>query len=226
MNWQMFFSELRRRNVYKAAVAYAVVGWLLIQIATQVMPIFEVPTWGIRLVVLFIVVGFAVALILASLFGLSPESWKQREEVETAGKMEPSSRLWIIVPAVAAFLSIGLFFLGRMTAPNKQSTGTGIPAKSIAVLPFDNLSSDKENDYFADGVQDEILTNLAKVADLKVISRTSVWQYRKISTRNLRAIGMELGVAHLLEGTVQRSGTKVRVNAHLIDARNGADLWA
>jgi TolB-like protein/Tfp pilus assembly protein PilF len=113
-----------------------------------------------------------------------------------------------------------------MTAPNKPSDAIQIPAKSIAVLPFENLSSDKENDYFADGVQDEILTNLAKVADLKVISRTSVLQYRRATTRNVREIGRDLGVAHLLEGTVQRAGSKLRVNVQLIDARNGADIWA
>lgn len=226
MNWQTFVSEMRRRNVYKAAVAYAVVGWLLIQIATQVMPIFEIPIWGIRLVVLLIIVGFAIALVFSWLFGLTPEGWKREEEIQAAAEKQPSSRAWIVVPAVAAFLSLGVFLLGRVTAPNKQSDALPIPAKSIAVLPFDNLSSDKENDYFADGVQDEILTNLAKVADLKVISRTSVLQYRHAPTRNVRSIGKDLGVAHLLEGTVQRAGTKVRVNVQLIDARNGADIWA
>src|SRR5262249_16727497 len=226
MNWQTFVSEMRRRNVYRAAVAYAVVGWLLIQIATQVMPIFEVPTWGIRLVVLLIVFGFAIALVFSWLFGLSAEGWQPSDQIEGAAEKQASSRVWIIVPAVAAFLSVGLFFLGRMTATNKQSDAMQIPAKSIAVLPFENLSSDKENDYFADGVQDEILTNLAKVADLKVISRTSVLQYRRVTTRNLREIGRDLAVVHLLEGTVQRAENKVRVNVHLIDARNGTDIWA
>ena len=226
MNWQTFFAELKRRNVYRVAVAYSIVSWLLIQIATQVLPFFEVPNWSIRLVVILIVAGLPIALVFAWVFELTPEGLKRTEDVDPAVPAAGKSPIWIYVPIVAALLSIGLFFLGRFTAPTKQSAGNIVSAKSIAVLPFENLSSNQENAYFADGVQDEILTNLARIADLKVISRTSVMQYAKVAARNVREIGNELGVAHLLEATVQRDGTKVRVIAHLIDARNGADVWA
>ncbi|MEO5718430.1 MAG: FlgO family outer membrane protein [Chthoniobacterales bacterium] len=219
-----FFAELKRRNVYKVAVAYAVVGWLLIQIATQVLPFFEIPNWGVRLVVLLIVTGFPIALMIAWAFELTPEGIKRTDEVDPALHGRAKSHAWIYIALVAAFLSLGLFFLGRFTASPKGSAGA--PAKSIAVLPFANLSDDKQNAYFADGVQDEILTDLAKVADLKVISRTSVMQYRDIGKRDLRQIAQQLGVANLLEGSVQREGNRVRVNAQLIDAQSDAHLWA
>ncbi|MEO6971278.1 MAG: FlgO family outer membrane protein [Chthoniobacterales bacterium] len=222
-----FFAELQRRNVYKVAVAYAVVGWLLIQIATQVFPFFEVPNWAVRLVVLVILVGFPIALVIAWAFELTPEGIKRTEDVDATIGAAAKSHAWIYVALVAALLSLGLFFLGRFTASSLQdAVAADAPAKSIAVLPFENLSDDKQNAYFADGVQDEILTDLAKVADLKVISRTSVMQYRDAGTRNLRQIAQQLGVAHLLEGSVQRAGGRVRVNAQLIDARTDAHLWA
>ena len=164
--------------------------------------------------------------MLAWVFELTPEGLKRAEDVDPAVQPAAKSRAWVYLPIVAALISIGLFFLGRFTAPTKQGAGNNNLAKSIAVLPFENLSSNQENAYFADGVQDEILTNLAKIADLKVIGRTSVMQYTKVAARNVREIGKELGVAHLLEGNVQRAGMNVRVNAHLIDARSGADVWA
>ncbi len=195
-----FFLELKRRKVYRVAIGYAVVGWLLIQIATQVFPFFDVPTWAVRLVVLFLVLGFPVALILAWAFDLTPEGVKRTEDLAATEPVPPPH------PAV-----------GIAAGP--------IPEKSIAVLPFENLSDDQENAYFADGIQDDILANLSKIADLKVISRTSVRQY-KTGTRNLREIGVVLGVAHILEGTVRRAGQRVRVNVQLINARTDAHIWA
>src|SRR5213078_3189849 len=124
-----------------------------------------------------------------------------------------------------ALLSISLFFLGRFTASTKQNGANEVPAKSIAVLPFENLSEEKANAFFADGVQDEILTDLAKIADLKIISRTSVMHYKSGVARNLQEIAQQLGVAHVVEGAVQRSGNRVRVNAQLIDARSNRQLW-
>jgi TolB-like protein/Tfp pilus assembly protein PilF len=185
-----FFSELKRRKVYRVAVAYAVVAWLIIQIATQTFPFLDVPNWAIRLVIIVVVLGFPIALILAWAFDLTPQGIKRTDD---------------------------------LTPETKPSTQ--IPEKSIAVLPFENLSDDQENAYFADGVQDDILSNLAKVADLKVISRTSVRQYRS-GARNLREIGTALGVAHILEGTVRRSGNRVRINTQLINARTDAHVWA
>jgi len=191
-----FFAELKRRKVHRVAIAYAVAAWLLIQIATQVFPFFEIPNWTVRLVVLLLVLGFPIALTLSWIFDLTPQGIRRTEE---------SDRSLAALP------------VGPVAIRN-------IPEKSIAVLPFENLSDDKENEYFAAGVHNDILSNLAKVADLKVISRTSVQQF-KSGTRNLREIGLALGVAHILEGTARRAGNRIRVNAQLIDARSDAQLW-
>ena len=225
MSERNFFAELKRRNVYKVAVAYAVVGWLLVQVATQVFPFFEIPNWAVRLIVLAIVIGFPIALVIAWAFELTPEGIKRTEDIDPGVDSRAKSRAWIYVVIVAALLSISLFFLGRFTASTKQNGATEVPAKSIAVLPFENLSEEKANAFFADGVQDEILTDLARIADLKVISRTSVMHYKSGIARNLREIGEQLGVAHVLEGSVQRSGNRVRVNAQLVDARTDRHLW-
>ena len=219
-----FFSELKRRNVYKVGVAYALVGWLLVQIATQVFPFFDIPNWGVRLAVLLIVVGFAIALVLAWAFELTPGGIKRTEEADRVYPSGSRGRAWIYVVISAGLLSAGLFFLGRYTAPNENKIGN-VPAKSIAVLPFENLSHDPDNAYFAEGIQDEILTRLAKVADLKVISHTSTQRY-KSSPDNLPQIAKELGVAHILEGSVQKSEDQVRVNVQLINAATDAHLWA
>ena len=184
-----FFAELKRRKVYRVAIAYAVVSWLLAQIATQVLPVFEIPNWGLRLIIILLVLGFPIALVLSWAFDITPQGIKRTEDLPP----KPAPPL--------------------------------IPEKSIAVLPFENLSDDQQNTYLADGIQDDILSNLAKVADLKVISRTSVRQYRG-GARNLREIGLALGVAHILEGTVRRFGNRLRVNAQLINARTDAGIWA
>ena len=227
-----FFAELKRRNVYKVAVAYAVVGWLLVQVATQVFPLFEIPTWAIRLVVLLIVIGFPIALVIAWAFELTPEGIKRTEDVDRATEKRGKSHAWIYVVAIGAALSIALFLLGRYTATHTASaarteavTGSSIPQKSIAVLPFENLSDDKNAAYFADGIQDEILTKLASIADLKVISRTSTAKY-KSKPEDLKTVSQQLGVANVLEGSVQRAADKVRVNVQLIDARADSHLWA
>jgi TolB-like protein/tetratricopeptide (TPR) repeat protein len=224
VNIPKFFSELKRRNVYKIAVAYAVVAWLLIQVATQVFPFFEIPNWAVRLVVLLIAIGFPIALVLAWAFELTPQGIKREEDVDLAARTRSGGRAWMYVVALCAAISIGLFFLGRYTAPSATSR-SGLPAKSIAVLPFGNLSRDPDNAYFTEGVQEEILTRLAKVADLRVIARTSTQRY-KSAPENLSQIGKELGVAHILEGTVQRVAEKVRVSVQLINVSNEAHLWA
>jgi len=225
VNPRIFFAELKRRNVYKVAIAYGVVAWLLIQVATQVFPFFEIPNWVVRLVVLVIVIGFPVALIIAWAFELTPEGLKRTETADaehSAGRSR--KRTWIYVVIIAGAISIGLFFLGRYTN-SKQNAGAELPGKSIAVLPFDNLSRDPDNAYFAEGVQDEILTRLAKVADLKVISRTSTQKY-KSAPDNLRDIAKQLGVSNILEGSVQKAADQVRVTVQLINATNDAHLWA
>jgi TolB-like protein/Tfp pilus assembly protein PilF len=221
-----FFSELQRRNVYKVAVAYAVVGWLIIQVATQVFPFLDIPTWVVRLVIAVVAIGFPIALIIAWAFELTPQGIKRTEDADEAGDRPSRSHTWIYVAVIAAAVSVGLFFMGRYTARQSgPATSTELPAKSIAVLPFDNLSRDPDNAYFTEGIQDEILTRLAKVAELKVISRTSTQRF-KSSPDDLPQIAKQLGVVHILEGSVQRSGDSVRVNVQLINALTDAHLWA
>jgi TolB-like protein/cytochrome c-type biogenesis protein CcmH/NrfG len=218
-----FFAELKRRNVYKVAVAYAVVGWLLVQVATQVFPFLEIPNWAIRFVIFVTALGFPIALIIAWAFELTPEGIKRTEAADAAGQ-QSKSRAWIYVALIGAAISIGLFFLGRYTAPIQRGA-PGAAEKSIAILPFENLSEEKGNAYFAEGVQDEILTRLAKIADLKVISRTSTQRF-KSSPDNLRDIAKQLGVANILEGSVQKAADQVRVNVQLVNALTDAHLWA
>jgi TolB-like protein/Flp pilus assembly protein TadD len=222
-----FFAELKRRNVYKVAVAYAIVGWLLVQIATQVFPFLEIPTWVVRLVIVLVAAGFPIALVIAWAFELTPEGIKRTEDVDLAASArQPRKYTWIFVVVVGAAISVGLFFVGRYTGRTTTSAaGSDLPAKSIAVLPFESLSEDKSNAYFAEGVQDEILTRLAKVADLKVISRTST-QHFKSAPDNLPQIAKQLGVTNILEGSVQKANDQVRVNVQLINALTDAHLWA
>jgi TolB-like protein/Tfp pilus assembly protein PilF len=221
-----FFSELKRRNVYKVAIAYAVVGWLLIQAASILFPTYEAPLWAMKVFVAVVGLGFPVALILAWAFELTPKGIKRTQDVDAATDASSKKHAWIYIVIAAGMISIALFFLGRYTAGRRTETPNEIANKSIAVLPFENFSEDKAFAFFADGVQDEILTDLAKIADLKVISRTSVMQYKENTGRNLPEIAQALKVAHVLEGSVQRSGNRVRVSAQLIDARNDTHIWA
>src|SRR5256714_7476705 len=225
MNARNFLAELKRRNVYKVAVAYAVVGWLVIQVSSTVLPTFHAPEWVVQTLVVLVAIGFPIALVIAWAFELTPEGLKRAEDVDLAMKRRPKSHAWIYAVAVGAVLSIGLFMLGRYGFREKNSSTVELPAKSIAVLPFDNLSEDKSNAYFAEGVQDEILTRLAKVADLKVISRTST-QHFKSAPDNLPQIAKQLGVMNILEGSVQKANDQVRVNVQLINAITDAHLWA
>jgi TolB-like protein/Flp pilus assembly protein TadD len=225
VNSRNFFAELKRRNVYKVAIAYAVVAWLLMQIATQVFPFLEIPNWAIRLVIMLIVIGFPIALVIAWAFELTPEGLKRTEFADELPKKSARNHAWLYVVIVAGAISVSLFFFGRYTATSKQSGLTALPAKSIAVLPFENLSGNPENAYFADGIQEEILMRLAKIADLKVVSRTSTVRYKR-SPNNLREIATQLGVANVLEGSVQRTTDRVHVNVQLIKAASDAHLWA
>jgi len=225
-NPKTFFGELKRRNVYKVAVAYVVAGWALAQGLAQVLPVFAVPNWVIQLLVLLIILGLPIALGLAWAFELTPEGLKRTDEVDEATAATHKKRAWVYVVIIGAVVSIGLFFLGRYSAVPARHAAVDNAIKSIAVLPFENLSDDKENTYFADGVQDQILTNLGRVSDLKVISHTSVSQYKSGEPRNLREIGKQLGVTHILEGSVRRAGDRLRISAQLIDARTDSQIWA
>ena len=178
-------------------MAYAVVAWLLIQVATQVFPFLEIPNWVVRLVIMMITIGFPIALIIAWAFEATLEGIKRTEIADAmptaAGQKKHA---WIYIVVIGAAISVVLFFVGRYSAGNKTAAGVPneLPTKSIAVLPFDNLSGDPDNAYFAEGVQDEILTRLAKVADLKVISRTSTQRF-KSAPSDLRDIAKQLGVS-------------------------------
>jgi TolB-like protein len=230
-----FFSELKRRNVYKVAVAYAVVAWLVIQVSSTVLPTFHAPEWVVQTLVVLMIIGFPIALLIAWAFEATPEGIKRTEVADAmpaAGRAKKHA--WIYVVLIGGLVSAAVFFAGRYTAHNdtrdsaRNSDNSAIPAapaKSIAVLPFDNLSEDKANAYFAEGVQDEILTRLAKVAELKVISRTSTQRFKSAPT-DLRDIARQLGVTNILEGSVQKSNDQVRVNVQLINALTDAHLWA
>ncbi|HJX25823.1 MAG TPA: hypothetical protein VJ252_06680, partial [Chthoniobacterales bacterium] len=224
-----FFAELKRRNVYKVAVAYAVVSWLLIQAASILLPTFEAPAWVMKVLVLVIIFGFPVALILSWAFEITPEGIKLESEIEPNKSIARRTGRKIVALTIAlAVVAAGLFVYQLVRSKSETSglpTSATIPNKSIAVLPFDNLSRDPDNAYFCEGVQDEILTRLAKVADLKVISRTST-QHFKSTPDNLPQIAKQLGVAHILEGSVQKASDQVRVNVQLINALTDAHLWA
>jgi len=225
-----FFAELKRRNVYKVAVAYAVVAWLLVQVATQVLPFFEIPNWAVEMVVVAMVIGFPIALVLSWAFELTPEGIKREDEVDRRVTRKTGRKLTALVVLLAA-LAAGLMvfrFLRSQPALEKEkptSLAAEIDSKSIAVLPFENLSEEKANAYFADGIQDEILTRLSKIADLKVISRTSTERY-KSAPENLPEIARQLGVAHILEGSVQKQGDAVHVTVQLIKAATDSHVWA
>ena len=220
MSERSFFADLKQRKLVQWAVAYVAAAFALLQGVDIVAQRFAWPDLVERTLIIAACIGFFVTLVLAWYHG------------ERGAQRATGTELLIL----ALLLAIGGGFLWRFARTSQEgvvrpaapasSTPTAIPEKSIAVLPFENLSSDKENAFFTDGVQDEILTDLAKVADLKVISRTSVMQYKTGAARNLREIAQQLGVAHVVEGSVQRAGNKVRVNAQLIDARTDAHLWA
>jgi TolB-like protein/Tfp pilus assembly protein PilF len=225
-----FFAELKRRNVYKVAIAYAVVAWLLIQAASIFFPAFDAPPWVMKIFIIVIIFGFPVAVIFSWAFDITPEGIKLESEIEQSKSItRRTGRKVVAVTSALAVVAAGLlvYQLVRSKAPvtpRQSEAATVTPNKSIAVLPFDNLSRDPDNAYFCEGVQDEILTRLAKVADLKVISRTST-QHFKSAPENLPQIAKQLGVMHVVEGSVQKAGDQVRVNVQLINALNDAHLW-
>src|SRR3989442_4907288 len=212
-----FLEELRRRKVYRAAAAYIIAAGFIIQIASAVFPAWELPNWTFRLLVTLLLIGFPIALILAWAFDVTPEGIRATKAT-TAETHLRRNMIVLVATGVIVSVAAGFFLLPRAAARKID--------KSIAVLPFQNLSDENENAYFADGIQDDILTNLSKISDLKVISRTSVMLYRGSGIRNARDIGKVLGVATLLEGSVRRIGNRVRVNVQLINANNDEHIWA
>ncbi len=263
-----FWEELKRRHVYRVAVAYVIVGWLLIQVVTQVFPVFHLPDWIDQAIVLLILIGFPIALVLAWAFDATPQGIVRTDAMPNAAEtsaMPPrrSRRAGIAVGLIGVLIALiagGAYwhFGHHRTVASQQAVATAlpvapgtpstlthragvtpqasaaktpvidaqpIPAKSIAVLPFENLSADKNNDYFVAGMQDLILTKLADIGDLKVIARTSTAKYAS-HPGNLTTIAQQLGVATILEGSVQKVGNQVLINVQLIDARTDAHIWA
>ncbi|MEY2555219.1 MAG: hypothetical protein QOF93_363, partial [Verrucomicrobiota bacterium] len=222
-----FFGELKRRNVYKVAVAYAVVGWLIAQIATQIFPFLEIPNWVVRLVIVLIAIGFPIALVIAWAFEATPEGIKRTEIADAmpaaAGRKKHA---WIYVVVIGAVISVGLFSAGRYTAGSKTTASPNdVSNKSIAVLPLVNTSGDPGNDYFSDGLSEELIAVLAKIPGLKIIGRSSSFLFKGKSDDS-RTIGEKLGVANLLEGSVRKQGERVRIVAELINAADGRELWS
>ena len=212
-----FFEEVKRRKVYRVAAAYVIAAGGIIQLASATFPAWELPNWSLRLVILLLLVGFPIALILAWAFDITSQGIRATPDTPVPRTRRRRNIIMLIATGVVISAATGFFLLPRVAAHKVD--------KSIAVLPFENLSDEKENAYFADGIQDDVLTNLSKISDLRVISRTSVMQYRGRPT-NLRDIGKALGVSNILEGSVRRSGNRVRLNVQLIDANTDEHVWA
>jgi TolB-like protein/predicted Zn-dependent protease len=235
------FEELKRRNVFRVGVAYAVAAWVLLQIFDVVGEILELPAWGGKLILAMLIIGFVLALIFAWAYELTPEGVKREKDIDRSRSITPQTgrklnRLIIALMAVAiVYLLVDKLYLApRLAAQTQVATGTeaaapappaGVSRQSIAVLPFDNRSRQEEDEYFVEGIHDDLLTNLARIGSLKVISRTSVAQY-KDTTKTIPQIAGELGVATVMEGAVQRAGNAVRINVQLIDAQTDEHLWA
>ena len=227
-----FFAELKRRNVYRVAVAYAVVSWLLIQIATQVFPFFEIPNWAVRLVVLLLILAFPVALILSWAFEITPEGIKRESEVAPDPSVNRRTGRRIVgLTIVAGIVAAGLLAfqllrskVGANAGPSVEAAFT-TAARGIAVLPLVNTSGDPANEYFSDGLSEELIAVLTKIPDLKVIGRSSSFLFKGKSDDS-KTIGQKLGVAHLIEGSVRKQGDRVRIVAELINAADGRSLWS
>ena len=228
-----FFSELKRRNVYKVAVAYAVVGWLVIQVSSTVLPTFHTPEWVVQTLMVLVALGFPIALLIAWAFELTPQGLKRTEDVDLAALARTKSHTWIYVVIIGAVLSVGLFFVGRYTALRTSLVDNGQPPateasvsdKSITVLAFTNLSDDKGNEYFSDGISEELLNVLSKVPGLKVSARTSAFHFKGKDTP-IPEIAQQLGVAYVVEGSVRKSGDRVRITAQLVKAADGFHIWS
>ena len=237
MSTRNFFSELRRRNVYKVGAAYLVAGWLVIQIATIVFPAFNAPPWVLKVIISLIGLGFVIAVALAWAFEITPQGIKRSEDVESHHRASPGKgRKLVVITLIGAALALALLVFGSDRVRQifglrvgGRAIGSGHVRgedRSIAVLPFENMSTNREDAFFADGIQDDLLTSLARIEELKVISRTSVMGYRNPANRDLTEIGRQLGVAHVVEGRVRRTADRVLVNVSLVETRGGRQLWA
>ncbi len=223
MNLPSFFAELKRRNVYKVAIAYAVIAWLLMQIATQVFPFLEIPNWAIRLVIMLLALGFPIALIIAWAFELTPEGLRRTEAADHEPAKPPRNRAWIYVVIIAAALSLGLFFVGRYTASNRTMTSS-LPQESIAVLPFDNQNRDLDTDYLSDGIPESIINSLSQLSQLKVMARSTVFHYKGKEV-DPRKVGHDLGVRAVLMGRLIQQDDNLTIRTELVNVSDGTELW-
>src|SRR6059036_3540416 len=212
-----FLEEVKRRKVYRVAAAYVIAAGGIIQLASAAFPAWELPNWALRLVIVLLLLGFPIALILAWAYDITAEGVRPTPAIAAPRSHRRRNVIMLVATGVAVSAAAGFFLLPRVAAHKID--------KSIAVLPFENLSDEKQNAYFADGIQDDVLTNLSKIGDLKVISRTSVMPYRGKAS-NVREIGKTLGVSTILEGSVRRVGNRVRVNVQLINTANDEHMWA
>src|SRR5438093_7970550 len=213
-----FLEEVKRRKVYRVAVAYVIAAGGIIQLASAALPAWELPNWALRLVILLLLLGFPIALVLAWAYDITAQGIQATPTIAGPRSHRRRNIIMLLASGVIISAAAGFFLLPRVSAHKID--------KSIAVLPFESLSDEKQNAYFAEGIQDDVLTNLSKIGDLKVISRMSVMSYRGDAVRNAREIGKALGVATLLEGSVRRIGNRVRVNVQLINANNDEHIWA
>jgi len=223
VNSRSFFSELKRRNVYKVAIAYGVIAWLLIQIASQVFPFFEIPNWAVRFIVLAIIIGFPIALIIAWAFELTPEGLKRTEVVDRELAKPSPNKAWIYVVIIAAALSVGLFFVGRYSAPNRAMM-SGLAQESIAVLPFDNQNRDPNTDYLSDGIPESVINSLSQLPQLKVMARSTVFSYKGKDV-DPRKVGNDLGVRAVLMGRLIQQGDNLTIRTELVKVADGTELW-
>jgi TolB-like protein/Flp pilus assembly protein TadD len=224
MNSGNFFAELKRRNVYKVAIVYAVTAWLLIQAASILLPTFEAPSWVMKVVVMAVVLGFPIAVIFAWAFELTPEGIKHTEDVDLSDKRASKKRTWIYVTLIGGALSAALFFVGRLSAPNSSAPPAVLPEKSIAVLPFENQNRDPDTDYLCDGIPESIINSLSELPKLKVMSRNSVFHY-KGKEADAQTVGKELKVQTLLTGRVRQRGDSLTIGVELINAQDNSQLW-
>src|SRR5436190_4882425 len=221
VNPKKFFGELKRRNIYKVAIAYAVIAWLLMQIATQVFPVLEIPNWAIRLVIMLLALGFPIALIIAWAFELTPEGLKRTEFADELPTKAPRNRGWIFVVILAGAISVSVFFLGRYTS-SKQSAE--LPAKSIAVLPFDNQNRDPNTDYLSDGIPESIINSLSQLPQLRVMARSTVFSYKGKDV-DPRKVGNDLGVRAVLMGRLIQQGDNLTIRTELVNVADGTEIW-
>src|SRR5437764_9157082 len=231
MNPKNFFAELKRRNVYKVAVAYALVAWLLIQSASILFPTFDAPPWVMKVFVAVLVLGFPIALVFSWAFEITPEGIKREEDVPPNESItHHTGRKIVGITIVVAVLAAGLFVFQllrpHLTSMNVASaTVNAMPEKSVAVLAFANLSDDKGSEYFSDGISEELLTVLQKIPGLRVAARTSAFSF-KGKNATAQEIGQKLGVAHLVEGSVRKAGETVRIAARLTNTTSGDEIWS